>query len=489
MLRRFAFCLSLLALLTVLMISNNALGEEPESYDEIVARLNRLEAELAATKTQLKEVQVVRLPGFAERQNAQAPALTPASTVAYAPAPGSVVSEGPMPPTAESYVTMTDLQEAMKKAAWSKGDYSIVPYGYICVSAVEETERSVPGDFALWILSPDVAGERAFYIDPKSTRLGADIGGPDVCLFGRRAKITGKVEVDFQGQYIDENKPGLLFRQGFATVDNGQTQFIVGQTWEIVSPLYPKMISYVPGSSVGNIGYRRAMVRLDHKFDISPSLQLLWQGSMNSDVVTNVPLNSTYVSGYAGSWPILEMRTALTIGDRCPGSQPMIFGVSGHFGDQEFDFRPYGGMPAEDDAMRRTWSFNADFRLPLSERWSLDGEFFTGENLADFLGGILQSVDLGTRRGIRSTGGWFALNYQWTKKTEFHFGYTIDDPFNQDITTASGRTYNHEIWGNIIYRPHKRWMLAFEASSWKTLYHDLRPGEAMRFEAQTRFFF
>jgi len=84
--------------------------------------------------------------------------------------------------------------------------------------------------------------------------------------------------------------------------------------------------------------------------------------------------------------------------------------------------------------------------------------------------------------GSRSTGGWVDAWYDWSPCAHSHVGYGIDDPLDSDITAASGRIYNHFLFGNISYDVTKKLILGLEVSSWKTLYKGQLPGEAMVFE-------
>ena len=49
-------------------------------------------------------------------------------------------------------------------------------------------------------------------------------------------------------------------------VKDDDFRFLVGQTWDVISPLYPGMLMYSVGWDGGNIGYRRAQVRGERYF-------------------------------------------------------------------------------------------------------------------------------------------------------------------------------------------------------------------------------
>ena len=117
-----------------------------------------------------------------------------------------------------------------------------------------------------------------------------------------------------------------------------------------------------------------------------------------------------------------------------------------------FDFTEIG-------AHRRTWSLNTDLRVPITHCFGVQGELFMGENLGPFLGGVGQSVDIvsytdssgvfhpASGDDIRSRGGWVDVWYDWTPRLHCHTGYSIDNPFYQDVT--SGRVYNAFYFANM----------------------------------------
>jgi hypothetical protein len=300
------------------------------------------------------------------------------------------------------------------------------------------------------------------------------------------AKFGGKVEVDFEGPFINANDGKLLFRQGYIEVKNDEYRLLLGQAWEVMSPLYPYMLLYVPGCGGGNMGYRRAQFRAERYYSISDDLLLTCQGSLNGNIVSDFTGDPTITGDHSG-WPVLEWRTAMTFGERTgPDALPITLGCSGHVGNQVFDFRPPNPDPV-DDLVRPTWSFNIDFSWPITKRLSLQTELFTGENLGAYMGGILQGIDRGTRRGIRSRGGWVDVGYNWTEQLRSHVGYSIDDPIDSDLT--SGRTYNHFIFSNVTYDVTKSLMLGLEVSVWKTLWVNQSPGDLARLEFMVKYGF
>lgn len=170
---------------------------------------------------------------------------------------------------------------------------------------------------------------------------------------------------------------------------------------------------------------------------------------------------------------MIQGRTALTFDSRHLAG-PATLGISGHVGETGFDFAT--GFPAnlnlepEDDARFKTWSFNVDATLPVTERLTFQGEFFTGANLSNLLGGVVQGVCPCLRVPIRSTGGWAETSYAINDCLTTNVGFGIDDP--RDVDSLIGRTYNRVVYANMFLDVTDNLTTGFEVSSWRTGYHN-----------------
>ena len=443
---------------------------------DTAARLQQLEEQTASLREELQALQ--------QRQARSAEAAPDAP-----PAPLPLATGGDV-------FSLDDIRAEIKKNVWTKGDFTITPYGILWATATYETQRTNTGDYVLWTYSPTqsaytpaITPGESFHADAKSTRLGLDVVGPQIpalCC----ARSGGKVEIDFQRQVDTENKPSLLLRHAYVEVKDDEFRLVAGQTWDVISPLYPGMLMYSVGWDGGNIGYRRAQLRGERRAALSDGLLVTAQGSINTDLVSE---SATNLLGDHAGWPILEARVAATLGERGPGCRPIEFGVSGHVGEQVFSFlAPTWANPVR-GLERQTWSFNVDVRVPLTPRFGVQGEFFTGDNLGTFLGGIGQGIDIGTaaipgsRQPIRSTGGWFDVWFDWTPQLHSHAGYSIDDPFNEDVTV--GRIYNAFVFGNLSYDLTKQFLVGMEVSSWKTLWVNAEAGDSVSTAAVVKYSF
>jgi hypothetical protein len=363
------------------------------------------------------------------------------------------------------------------RPGWSLGGFQVTPYGALWADMIYQTRRTTPGHFTLYVPSREVQGENASYVDMRRTRLGLDVAGPRIGAFAG-ALSKGRVEIDFQGAFITENQPKARLRHAYWEVGDEDFRLLVGQTWDVISPLNPGMLNFSVGWMGGNIGFRRAQVRTERYWHPADRVKLSLQASVNESVSTDFVALETDVRREATGWPTVEGRTAISWDHGTGTSKQAEIGFSGHIGETGFDFLATGppplNLPPADDARFRTWSFNIDGRLPNTHRFGVQGEFFTGANLSTFLGGIGQGVCPCIRVPIRSTGGWADFWFDWSDRLHSHVGYGVDDPNDKD--SLLGRTYNQFLFANITYDVTEKLLTGFEVTSWKTLYHERRVG-------------
>ena len=402
----------------------------------------------------------------------------PEAPQGVAPPPAGKPAPAAKPETKEEFLTLDELKAEMKKLAWSKGDLKIVPYGALWGDLVYNTNRTTPGPYTLYVNSFSTDNEHEFIIDARRTRIGLDVSGPTIPWFCGAA-TGGKVEFDFFGNTApNPNQGTVLLRHAYFEVKNDEFRFLFGQTWDLISPLFPGVLDYPVGWDGGNIGYRRAQLRLERYLNFSDVFRLELQGALAQNVMPDF-YGRTDVDRESSDWPQVQGRIGWVIGPRGKGCNPITMGVSGHIGEVEYDFKSTGpaplSLPPQDDRRFRTWSLNADFRAPITDRLGVQGEFFMGENLSSFLGGIGQGVDLYNRHTIRSYGGWIDLWYDWTDQLHMHVGWGLDDPLNEDFLV--GRTYNQFIFINFAYDISKQLSTGLQLTSWKTFYQDRREGQ------------
>jgi hypothetical protein len=390
------------------------------------------------------------------------------------------VPQGYFDAALQSEPTYGDTLLAGEDWACRKGDYTIVPYGIGWLNMAFDTERTNSGAFTFFVLSPDVEGEPGFSINARATRLGLDLTGPPMFA----ADYRGKVEIDFFGTGQTENRPGVLLRHAYGEFRNEDWRLLGGQTYDVVAPLNPHMLNYALGYCAGNIGYRRAQVRLERFLRPDEVTQITLQAALARTIVTDF-VSEVLLEGHDAGWPTVQARAALALGDTTAAQGPREFGVSAHIGQEAVDFET---RPIDRDVAFTSWSLNFDLHYPLGERWGVQGELFWGEVLGTFQGGINQGIDPVTRQGIGSLGGWGEVWFQASRQWGFHAGYGLDDPLNADLSSGR-RTRNQVFFANAVYNFTDLFDIGLEVSWWETDYLGLAPGEALRVESVVRYRF
>lgn len=408
-----------------------------------------------------------------------------------APADGGLSSA--VPPLADSAQESAEAEPLVRATS----------YGSFWTNLVFATQRTNPGSFTLWVFSEEQQGESAMEIDARRSRLGFNVDLPEIRLFASPLQSTGRVEIDFFGEFLTENRAGARLRHAYWEGSNERWRFLVGQTWDVISPLYPGSLNFSAGWAGGNIGFRRAQLRAERTIVLGRHSNLLLQGSLNQDIVEDFPAELG-VRRETASYPVIMVRSAWSSSLPGGSERPLVVGISAHYGETGFDFLetspPPLNLPPQDDARFETWSVNLDLEIPLSAGLDLRGEFFHGANLSAYLGGIGQGVCGCARRPIRTTGGWLEIVKSWSSAWRSHAGAGVDDPLDSDF--LFGRSRNQFVFANLVWQVNSGLSTGLEVGWWRTLYQDHRaglidpsllaataPGEAVTLEWMVRYDF
>jgi hypothetical protein len=113
------------------------------------------------------------------------------------------------------------------------------------------------------------------------------------------------------------------------------------------------------------------------------------------------------------------------------------------------------------DESRPSDAFTATWRLPLTTRFELRGEAFTGRALRGLGGGAIgQGLGL-DGKGVKTTGAWGQLNAQLTPRLLLGGGMGFDDP-EDGFLPAGGRTENRVTEVHLHWRPSGPIVVGFE---------------------------
>lgn len=346
--------------------------------------------------------------------------------------------------------------------------FKFKPYGYIKLDAAYDDSRTTTGNFVLYVPNESVhKNDNEFNMTARQTRLGLDLMAPDTYSW----QAWGRIELDFYGDGAQhENKASVLLRHAFVNLTRGNFSFLAGQTSDLISPLNPATLNYTVGWSAGNIGYRRPQLRATYSYPLSQETRIIsalalcrTTGTVNEDFDLDLQ-NDGEDSGF----PTIQARLALA--KKFLTGKHTVVGLSGHYGKEEFDQKLSPLLPRRRSQRReKSWSINGDFEIPLTGSLAVNGEAFVGYNLDDYFGGILQGINPLTQEAIRTTGGWMQLAYKRGDRWNYHFGFGIDDPRNDDLP-AGMRNRNSFYFANAVFSLIPPVDIGIEYSYWDTEY-------------------
>jgi hypothetical protein len=367
--------------------------------------------------------------------------------------------------------------ETEKKSAWSTIDLQF--YGYIKLDAAYDTGLADPGNFVKWVdLEPMNPHDSQFSMTANQTRVGLRLTGRDD---EQKSLLTrGRIEIDFYGGGA-ENKPNPMLRLAYIDLHwrKSGLRFVAGQAVDLISPLVPNTVNYSVQWWAGNIGYRRPQIQLIKELGLSENSKMLVAGAITRDIGSTDSILSGVDSGADAGVPGLQARVGWIVGTQRP--KPISFGLSGHWSLESFEITEEGDHLDFD-----SWSANFDLQVPLTEKVTVKAEAYTGVNLAQYLGGIGQGVNLERNEEIGDTGGWISLDLGPFGDFTHHIGFTITDPDDENLEVGN-RSFNSSVFWNGFYSFTEHIDFALELSYWSTEYLTLADGADSADSFRTQF--
>ena len=337
--------------------------------------------------------------------------------------------------------------------------------GFLKTDLIYDTTRLFPGNYLLYVQPYSGDANNEFFLTARESRLAFD-------FWWKEGDYNTKayLEFDFQNAGSGENKAGPMLRHAYFQISRCRWTLLAGQTWDIISPLNPSTANYSVLWYQGNIGYRRPQIRFstwtkageNGKVTLAAGISRNLGGDLDTDEgVNGYGINDGVDSGLPAFQSRLGYSTSF--GE----TSKIAIGFSGHYGRETYDVDDLGEISS--------WSANADLALVFNKKVCLKGEFFTGENLGQYLGGIGQSVDE-MNNSLSSMGGWGMLSVKMTDKVTVNAGYGFDDPDEAEWLCPDEegdwelRSKNSEVFGNLFYGVTKRVTAIFEIGYMKTEY-------------------
>ena len=317
-------------------------------------------------------------------------------------------------------------------------------YGFLRLDSIFDSGLTNNAQTPLWVLSPSNAnkrrtGNQQISLHPRLTRIGINFIAPSNLVKGW--DVTGKFEMDWQNAQgvTPESRPLPRIRHAYLQLQRGSYSLLLGQTWDLISPLFPSPNDDTLMWNAGNLGDRRGQIRLTYEPKGKPFSWAIALGLTGAIDKKDLDKNGVR-DGEDSGLPHIQWRIAWK------GRNGTI-GVWAHHA-WERTTNPVAGQ-----TRFMSHSLGLDWQWRRGQQWELRGELWTGRNLSDFRGGVGQGVNAGTGSEIRSKGGWLELGYQLSPRHRIAFGYTLDDPRDTDVP-VSGRTKN------AAWYLHNRWRLS-----------------------------
>ncbi len=377
----------------------------------------------------------------------------------------------------------SEMLGEIEKHAWRTGNFQVIPYGFFWASMSYETRPSQIGSAPFFEMPPSNTGSQT-HADYRGSIFGFNVRGPQMSMFPN-AKINAKLEFDLQRTIDYENKATVHLRHCYVEAVSNEGRILIGQTWDIISPLIPGTIMYSAGWLDGNVGYRRCQFRLERFLNVSPCMQWKLQACLAAPFAGCDTSEMIYDGqNYRikdGSYPMVQGRIAAVVGCRNQKQKPIEIGFAGHFGEIQYGELVPG---AEDNNYSvKTWGMYLDAYIPFNDIWGVQGELFKGENISMFHGGIGQGITLGADgrpEAVKTQGGWINLWLNITDKLQYRVGYMIDDPSNSfehmSGYAVRGRALNHSLFTNFKYNVTPQWWVGAEYSHVETTWVGSDPG-------------
>jgi hypothetical protein len=284
----------------------------------------------------------------------------------------------------------------------------------------------------------------------------------------------GTVLAMFYNDNVIADQYGFLPLLAWGELKNDRWRFAAGLQFDVFNPGAPTVLPFSALCGSGNSGNSfRGQVRVERFLNPSESVQWTIQTALSEPIATTI--DPVFGLSEDNGWPNVEGRVAIGLGAVGPdGLRPFELGVSGVVGQLRTTLpQPRGRVVAD------VWGLGADFRWRINDLFGVAGEFYTGQTLGTYSGGVLQNINAdsvtpanSTLQGIRSTGGWLETFVYWTPCLHSHVGLGIDDPLDRDVSITQ-RTQNSTLFANAIWDVNQAFRVAFEFT-WRETAYKLR---------------
>lgn len=289
-----------------------------------------------------------------------------------------------------------------------------------------------------------------------------------------------------QNDNLTADDYGLLVYYAFGELKNERWRFAAGLQQDVFNPVSPTVVYLTKLYASGNTGSYRGQFRVERFWQQADNMGATLQFALSEPLSTLVTSGAGRITEDNG-WPNVETRMEVGFGPRgeIRGStrRPLEVGMSGVIGQ----FRTTrtlladpGTLPAR--AVIDTWGVGTDAEWWASDSWGIRGEYYYGQGLGEYNGGILQSFNSVTLDEVRSSGGFGELFCYLTDAFHVHVGYGRDDPRDGDLAATQIRR-NQTYFCNLVWDLSRAVQLGLEVDYRKTDYTQFAPNAFLESDA------
>lgn len=341
---------------------------------------------------------------------------------------------------------------------------------------VFSTSRPFPSGTPLFLLpeSPFGLETNTFDAHARQSYVGGMFTGPKVGDLQTGAQIL----TFFQNDSLSTDDYGMLVYYAYGELKNEDWRVSAGLQQDVFNPVSPTVVYLTKMYGSGNTGSYRGQLRLERFFQSDDDLGLTFTGALSEPVATLVTNNVGRIEEDNG-WPNIEGRVEVGFGSlqAIRGSQvrPFEIGLSGVVG-QTRTTRTVLGPPAAlpPRAVIDTWGLGVDMEWQPNDWYGARGEFYTGQALGEYNGGVTQSVNSDTLAEIQSMGGFGEVFCYLSDEVHVHVGYGIDQPQDSDLAPTQIRS-NQTYFMNWVWDLSKAVQLGLEVDYRETEYTEFAP--------------
>jgi hypothetical protein len=321
--------------------------------------------------------------------------------------------------------------------------YKVNFYGHIKSDFIYDKHGVAADDYMKYVATERDL-DRDYRSSARGTRFGLDITDGD--------KVSGKIETDFLG--LSENVDAaatsagttadLRIRHAYVNLKAGKWDVLAGQTWHLLPLEFSGTNNEFALGYSGVLWMRAPQLRATYKADDRMTFAL-------AAVRPTVKLTDS--EGTASGMPQFQAQAQLKAGKA-------KFTLMGAYGK----WRNTTTMSTGEVQL-----LDLGYNIPLGSMFTLNGQIWTGQNLADFLGGIGNMGYGGDE--VKASGGFANLAIKPAGRLSYNLAYGVDNPSDSRIAaSATARTKNTTMMANVSCAAYDKVTVTLEAAKQTTEY-------------------